>query len=50
MELIVFPFAFILWYLAYDTKPNKSDELEMVWKEENVIKRLKIINIMDKNN
>ena len=50
MELIVFPFAFILWYFAYDNKPNKSDELDMVWEEKNIIKRLKIINIMDKNN
>ena len=50
MELIALPFAFLLWFLAYDAKPMKNDELGLMWEEENLLKRLKITNIFNENN
>ena len=50
MELIAFPFAFLLWYLAYDAKPSRKDEIGLIWEEEYLLKRLKIRNIINENN
>ncbi len=49
MELIALPFAFILWFLAYEAKPIRKDEIGLIWEEENVLKRLKISNIFNEN-
>tara|TARA_B100000579_G_C22308795_1_gene610639 strand:- start:133 stop:285 length:153 start_codon:yes stop_codon:yes gene_type:complete len=49
MELIALPFAFILWFLAYDSKPSRTDEIGLIWREENLLKRLKITSIFNEN-
>ena len=50
MEFIALPFAFLLWFLAYEAKPIRKDEIGLIWEEENVLKRLKITNIFNENN
>ena len=50
MELIALPFAFLLWFLAYEAKPARKDEIGLIWEEENVLKRLKIKSILNENN
>ena len=50
MELIALPFAILLWFLAYETKPVRKDEIGLIWEEENVYRRLKITNIFNENN
>tara|TARA_Y100000589_G_scaffold15423_1_gene12580 strand:+ start:5066 stop:5218 length:153 start_codon:yes stop_codon:yes gene_type:complete len=50
MELIAFPFAFLLWFLAYEAKPVRNDEIGLIWEEENFVKRIKIRHILNENN
>ena len=50
MELLALPFAFLLWFLAYDAKPVRKDEIGLIWEEENLLKRLRISNIFKENN
>ena len=50
MELIAFPFAFLLWFLVYEAKPIRKDEIGLIWEEENLYKRVKIRNIFNENN
>jgi len=50
MELIAFPFVFAIWYMFYDTKPERKDEIGLLWEEETVLKRLKIKDILKENN
>ena len=50
MEFIALPIAVLLWYLAYDTKPKRKDEIGSIWEEENIIKRIKIANLINKIN
>ena len=47
MELIALPFAVLLWYLAYDAKPKRNDEIGSIWEEENVVKRIKLTTLID---
>tara|TARA_Y100001978_G_C23383491_1_gene286629 strand:- start:380 stop:535 length:156 start_codon:yes stop_codon:yes gene_type:complete len=49
MELIAIPVGFILWYLAYEAKPYRKDELGLHWEKEHFDKRSKIKQIFDKN-
>ena len=46
MQILIIPFGFILWYLAYEAKPIKNDEATCMWEKENFIKRNRLINIM----
>ena len=46
MNIIVIPLGFVLWYLAYEAKPNINDGIAAHWEEENIIKRNKLINII----
>tara|TARA_Y100000589_G_C26954159_1_gene547785 strand:+ start:50 stop:202 length:153 start_codon:yes stop_codon:yes gene_type:complete len=50
MELVALPFAFLLWFIAYEAKPIREDEIGLIWEEENLIKRVKITNIFNENN
>ena len=50
MELVVLPLLFITWYLFYDTKPIRKDEIGHIWEEEHLLKRIKIRDIFNKNN
>ena len=47
MELIAFPFAVLLWYIAYDAKPKRDDEVGYIWEEENTNKRLRLTNLIN---
>ncbi len=50
MELVAFPLILVIWYLFYDTKPSRKDEIGLLWEEEHLLKRLKIKNIFNENN
>ena len=50
MELIALPFAFLLWFCAYEAKPIRKDEIGLIWEEENVLKRLRRTSIFNENN
>ena len=47
MHILIFPAGFILWYLAYESKPIINDEEELHWKEKNADKRNKLLNIIN---
>ena len=49
MELLAIPIGFVLWYLAYEAKPYKEDEVGLIWEKENSDKRSKIKQIFNKN-
>ena len=50
MELIALSFGVLLWYLAYDTKPKRNDEIGSIWEEENIDKRIKLTNLINEIN
>ena len=43
------PIGFLLWYLAYEAKPINNDEATSIWEEENIAKRTKLLNILNKS-
>ena len=47
MQIFIIPIGLILWYLAYETKPIKNDEATSLWEEENIIKRTRLLEIID---
>ena len=47
MQIFIIPLGFILWYLAYAAKPIKNDEATCIWEEENLVKRTKLLNILN---
>jgi len=47
MHILVLPFGFILWYLAYKTKPIIRDDVTLHWEEKNTNKRNKLLNIIN---
>ena len=49
MHILLFPVGFILWYLAYEAKPMINDEVPFNWKEKNIIKRNKLLNIINES-
>lgn len=46
MHFLVIPAGLILWYLAYENKPNINDEITNEWEKENILKRNKLISIL----
>ena len=46
MNILIIPLGFILWYLAYETKPINNDEATSSWEEANFVKRIKLLNIL----
>ena len=46
MYIFIVPIGFILWYLAYESKPICNDEATTKWEEKNFIKRTKLLNIL----
>ena len=46
MHIFIIPIGFLLWYLAYETKPINNDEATTIWEEENFVKRTKLLNIL----
>ena len=46
MQILIIPVAFILWYLAYESKPINNDEATSLWEEENYHKRTKLLSIL----
>ena len=49
MYFFIVPIGFILWYLAYEAKPNIDDELTHTMEEENVLKRNKLLGILNRS-
>ena len=49
MHILIFPAAFILWYLAYEAKPIINDEVPFQWEDKNTNKRNKLLNIINDN-
>jgi len=47
MHILLFPVGFILWYLAYESKPINNDEVTLHWEEKKTSKRNKLINIIN---
>ena len=47
MHILIFPAGFILWYLAYEAKPNFTDEVTLHLEEKNINKRNKLLNIIN---
>ena len=48
MQILMIPIGFILWYLAYEAKPVKNDEVTCSWEEKNCEKRTRLLNIIRK--
>ena len=46
MHIFIIFAGLILWYMAYETKPIIDDEIADIWKEENMMKRNKLISII----
>ena len=46
MQILIIPFGFILWYLAYEAKPINNDEATSLWEEKNYVKRAKLLDIL----
>jgi len=46
MHILLYPVGLILWYLAYESKPIINDEVTLNWKEKNINKRNKLLNII----
>ena len=40
------PIGFLLWYLAYESKPINNDEVTYIWEEEKYDKRSRLLNIL----
>ena len=49
MHILIFPAGFILWYLAYESKPVINDEITLKLEEKNTNKRIKLLNIINEN-
>ena len=47
MHILILPFGFILWYLAYKAKPIIRDDVTLHWEEKNSDKRNKLLNIIN---
>ena len=46
MHFFIITAGFVLWYLAYEAKPNLNDEVTSSWEENNIIKRIRLLNIL----
>ena len=49
MHFLILPAGFILWYLAYESKPTINDEITLHWDEKNKNKRIKLLNIINES-
>ena len=49
MHILLFPAGFILWYLAYEAKPDINDEITLHFEEKNKNRRNKLLNIIKEN-
>ena len=47
MHIFILPAGFILWYIAYKSKPISDDEVTLHWEEKNINRRNKILNIFN---
>ena len=47
MQIFIIPIGFILWFLAYESKPINNDEGTSMWEKENLVKRTRLLNIMN---
>ena len=47
MHILVIPIGLLLWYFAYEAKPINNDEATSIWEQENVVKRTRLLNILE---
>ena len=47
MQILIIPFGFILWYLAYESKPINNDEVPCLWEEKKYVRRTKLLEILE---
>ena len=47
MHIIIIPVGFVLWYLAYETKPIIDEDYSFRSEDENIKKRGKLHNILN---
>ena len=50
MHILIISAGFILWYLAYDAKPMINEDAKNIYKERDIIKRNKILGILEQSN
>ena len=50
MEFLAFPLIFFFWYLFYEAKPKRKDEIGVIWEEDYLSKKTKIYKILNENN
>ena len=46
MHILMFPIGFFLWYKAYSSKPFVNDDVTFLWKKNNILKRVRLLNII----
>ena len=49
MHFLILPAGFILWYLAYESKPIINDEVTINREKMNSNKRVKLLNIINES-
>tara|TARA_B100000401_G_C52788056_1_gene711877 strand:- start:969 stop:1121 length:153 start_codon:yes stop_codon:yes gene_type:complete len=47
MHIFIIPLGFILWCIAYKAKPTNKDDVFYLLEEENIVKRNKLLNIIN---
>ncbi len=48
MHILILSTGFILWYLAYEAKPIINEEGLNHWEEETILKRNRLLSILNK--
>ena len=48
MHIFIIALGFILWFAAYESKPIVHDGTNDLLKEENYLKRIKLLQILNK--
>ena len=49
MQILLIPFGFILWCLAYESNPINNDEVTFLWEEKKYVKRTKLLEILEES-
>ena len=50
MNILILSAGFILWYLAYEAKPIINEELKNICEEKNILKRNRLLGILEEGN
>ena len=47
MHFLIVALGLILWYIAYEAKPNINEEVSKKYNERDVLKRIKLLSILN---